>query len=38
MALSIEANRAAFKVILDKFYKKLKKLEIKVTKDNKVKR
>jgi len=36
MALSAEANKAALKVIRDKFYKKLKKLEVKVTKDNKV--
>ena len=36
MALSIEADKAALKVIQDKFYKKLKKLEVKVTKDNKV--
>ena len=38
MALSIEADKAIFKVIQNKFYKKLKKLEVKVTKDNKVKR
>ena len=37
MALSAEANKAIFKVIQDKFYKKLEKLEVKVTKDNKVK-
>ena len=36
MALSAEADKAALKVIRDKFYKKLKKLEVEVTKDNKV--
>jgi len=36
MVLSVEANKAALKVVRDKFYKKLKKLEVKVTKDNKV--
>ena len=36
IVLSAEANKAALKVIRDKFYKKLKKLEVKVTKDNKV--
>jgi hypothetical protein len=36
MVLSAEANKAVLKVIWDKFYKKLKKLEVKVTKDNKV--
>ena len=38
MALSTEADKAVLKVIRDKFYKKLKKLEVKVTKDNKVRR
>jgi len=38
MALSVEADKAALKVIWDKFYKKLEKLEVKVTKDNKVRR
>ena len=37
MALSAEANKAALEVVQDKFYKKLEKLEVKVTKDNKVK-
>jgi hypothetical protein len=36
IALSVEANKAALKVVWDKFYKKLKKLEVEVTKDNKV--
>jgi len=36
IVLSVEANKAILKVIQDKFYKKLKKLEVKVTKDNKV--
>ena len=36
MALSAEADKAVLKVIWDKFYKKLKKLEYEVTKDNKV--
>jgi len=36
IVLSAEANKAALKVIRDKFYKKLKKLEVEVTKDNKV--
>ena len=36
IALSVEANKAVLKVIRDKFYKKLKKLEVEVTKDNKV--
>jgi len=38
MALSTEANKAALKVAWDKFYKKLKKLEVEITKDNKVRR
>jgi len=38
MVLSVEADKAALKVVRDKFYKKLKKLEVKVTKDNKVRR
>ena len=38
IALSTEANKAILKVTRDKFYKKLKKLEVKITKDNKVKR
>ena len=36
IVLSIEANKAVLKVVWDKFYKKLKKLEVEVTKDNKV--
>jgi len=36
IVLSVEANKAALKVARDKFYKKLEKLEVKVTKDNKV--
>ena len=37
MVLNTKANKVIFKVIWDKFYKKLKKLKIKVIKDNKVK-
>jgi len=37
MALSAKADKTALKITWDKFYKKLKKLEVKVTKDNKVK-
>ena len=37
MALSAKADKAAFKIAQDKFYKKLEKLEVKVIKDNKVK-
>ena len=37
MALNTEADKAILKVTWDKFYKKLKKLEVKITKDNKVK-
>lgn len=38
MALSAEADKAALEIARDKFYKKLEKLEVKVTKDNKVER
>ena len=36
IVLSAEANKAVLKVARNKFYKKLKKLEVKITKDNKV--
>jgi hypothetical protein len=38
IALSVEADKAILKVVRDKFYKKLKKLEVEITKDNKVRR
>ena len=36
MVLSAKANKAAFEVAQDKFYKKFKKLKVKVIKDNKI--
>ena len=37
IVLSVEANKIVFKIVWDKFYKKLEKLEVKIIKNNKVK-